>query len=278
MTFLQTGIPGMDIIINIWNNVKAAIPNFLGAAGIIIIGWLFASILSKAIKKFIGAIGVDKLADKLNEIDFVSRSKVRIVPSLLFSKAFYYITLLLTIVAATDYLKMEALSNLMTDILNYIPSLVTAVFILAIGIWVSDSLKTVVLTACNSLAIPGAKIISNFVFYFLFINVTMVALSQAQVDTDFIQDNLSIILGGVVLAFAIGYGFASKDIAANILASFYSKNKVQIGDTLTIDGETGQVIDMDNSNIRLQSGANTILFPMSKLSQAKVVIHGKSEG
>ncbi|HMR42829.1 MAG TPA: mechanosensitive ion channel, partial [Saprospiraceae bacterium] len=98
------------------------------------------------------------------------------------------------------------------------------------------------------------------------------ALAQAGLDTRFIMSNLTVLLGGGVLAFALGYGFASKNIVANFLASFYSKNKVKIGDIVMIDGIKGMVIFMDNSSLTLQSEGKKVVLPLSKLTSEKVEI------
>ncbi|MEK7257075.1 MAG: mechanosensitive ion channel domain-containing protein, partial [Bacteroidota bacterium] len=83
---------------------------------------------------------------------------------------------------------------------------------------------------------------------------------------------LTVILGGVVLAFAIGYGFASKDTMANFLASFYSKNKVKIGDIVSVDGSKGRVIAMDSASLTLQGDGKIIVIPLKKLTSEKVEI------
>jgi small-conductance mechanosensitive channel len=74
------------------------------------------------------------------------------------------------------------------------------------------------------------------------------------------------------MAFAIGYGCASKDTMANFLASFYSKNKVRVGDYVQIDGSKGRVIAMDSTSITLQGEGKIIVIPLSKLTSDKVEI------
>jgi small-conductance mechanosensitive channel len=61
-----------------------------------------------------------------------------------------------------------------------------------------------------------------------------------------------VLAGGVILAFSIGYGFASKEILLNIISSFYSKNKYKTGQVIEIDGVKGEVIDVDNTTISLK--------------------------
>lgn len=267
--------------LNLWNVLEellsgfaAVIPNLLGAFAILIIGLIISKIASKFVRRILVAVGADKLAERLNEIEMVHKSKIKLVPSAFLSKIVYYFLLFIFIVAATDVLNMQVISTLMGDILNYVPVIISAMVVLVIGLLISDFLKNIVKTTCESLAIPAAGLIANIVFYFLFLNVAMIALSQAKIDTDFIQDNLSIILAGIVFAFAIGYGFASRNIVANFLASFYNKGKVKVGDRVEIDGVSGKVVGMDSSSMTLQAEGKKILVPLSKLTSEHITIIG----
>ena len=261
-----------QILLELLSKFASAIPKFIGALVVFIIGWIIAKSVAKLISKLLKKIGIDKLAERLNDIDIVHKANMKIVPSAILSKVVYYILLLIFIIAATDVLGMPAVSQLMSDILNYIPSLISAMIVFILGILVADFLKGIVKTACESLNIPATGLIANVVFYFVLLNVLMITLTQAGIDTEFIQDNLSIILAGGVAAFAIGYGLASKNIVANFLASFYNKDKVKVGDTIVIDGLEGTVIDIYNTCLTLQSGKNKIIVPLSKLSSNSVVI------
>ena len=263
----------MELLKDLLAGFIAVIPNLFGALALFIIGLIVAKVVSKGLKKLLSSLGADKLAERLNEIEIVYNSNIRLVPSVLFSKIAYYFLLFIFAVAAADVLKMPAISSLMGDLLNYVPILISALAVFIVGLLLSDFLKNIVKTACDSLGIPSAGLISNVVFYFLFLNVVMIALSQARIDTEFIQSNLSILFGGVVLAFAIGYGFASRSIIANFLASFYNKGKVQIGDTIGINGLKGEVIDIDSSTLTLQlADGRQVLIPLSKLASENIEI------
>ena len=74
----------------------------------------------------------------------------------------------------------------------------------------AEFFRSVLETTMKSLGIPSATMIANFFFYFLFINIVIVALSQAEINTDFLSQNISLIIGGIVFAFALAYGIASK--------------------------------------------------------------------
>lgn len=250
-------------------------PNFIGALLVFLIGWIVARMLSKLVKKLLQSIGIDRLAEKLNQLDLFYKNNIKIAPSQVFSKVLYYFLLVIFAVAATDILNMEVISQLMSDLLNYIPVLLSAVIIFLIGLIVADFIKDLVKSTCDSLGIPAGGIISNAVFYFIFLNITMITLSQAGIDTDFIQDNLSIVLAGIVFAFAIGYGIASRHIVANYLSAYYNKGKVNIGDVIAVEGIKGQVVDINTSSIVLQTEDRMVIFPLSKMTSEKIEIFSK---
>ena len=129
-----------------------------------------------------------------------------------------------------------------------------------------------VLSICNSIGVPSANLISNFVFYFVFLTALISALGQAKIDTDFVKNNLSIILGGGVAAFALGYGLASKDMMSNFLASFYSRRHFNIGDTIKVGDVIGTIVYADNSCVKIQSAERLVIVPLSKLMKEEVEI------
>ena len=264
MIFLQGNT--LTLVEDLIKGFLSAVPNIVGAILLILIGWLLSKFAAKLLRRLLKSIGIDRLAEKLNEIDLVARSNLQIVPSAVLSKILYYFLFFIFISAATDVLGIEAVSELMNDFLNYIPYLISALIVFVVGLLLADFLRNIVLTTCQSLGIPAANFIATFAFYFLFLNVVMITLDQAQIDTDFIQDNLSIILAGIVLAFAIGYGFAARPIVANLLAAYYNRQKVQVGDTIAIDGVKGEVVGKDNTSLTLQAEDRKVVVPLGKLS------------
>jgi hypothetical protein len=230
-----------------------AVPRVATAIVILIIGIIIAKIVAGVIKRLLEKIQVDKLGDKLAEIDIVEKSNVRIKISKIISKFVYYILVLFFMIASADALGMPAISNLVSDIINFIPNLVVAIIMLILGLLVAEALKNIVHTALKSLGIPSANMIANFVFYFILITVFVSALRQAAIETNFLETNLSILIAGVVFAFAIGYGLASKDLLKNIISSFYNKGRLSVGDRISVDDVSGEIIEIDNTTVTIRS-------------------------
>lgn len=271
---------------NLWERIQAQLPfindllssgliflgKLIGALFLILIGRWIARLAGKGLAKLLAKIGLDKLAERLGDIDLFSASKLKVVPSEVAGKLVYYLVFFIFIWVATDIMQIAALSEMIAKLFDYLPVLLSALIVFVAGILLADFLKKIVLTATKSLNIPAGKLIANFVFYFLFINVAVITLAQAGIETKSIEDNISIILAGIVAAFAIGYGYASRPILANMLAAYYNRNRVKVGDRIIIEEVEGEVIRIDNTTFTLKSEQREIVFPLNKLMTQRYAI------
>jgi hypothetical protein len=263
---------GFEILKNLLIRFTNAIPNIIAALLISIIGMMIAKAIGKLVERVLVTIGVDKFAEKLNDIDIIERNNIHIKPGRILGNIFYYLLLLIFLIAATDILGMPAVSQLISDLINYIPSLISAGIVLILGLLIANLLKSIVFSACKSVGIPSPNLISNFIFYFVFLTAIISALGQAKIDTDFVKNNLSIILGGGVGAFALAYGLASRDMMSNFVASFYARRHFNVGDTIKMGSVVGQIVFSDNTCIKVQSGERLIVIPLSKVIKEDVEI------
>ena len=95
--------------------------------------------------------------------------------------------------------------------------------------------------------------------------ITLTALEQGGVDTSIITSNLLVIVGSVTLAGAIAYGLASRDVLTNILAGFFTRRAVRVGQLIEVDGQRGRVISMSGLSVTLQVSPTERLILPSQL-------------
>ena len=59
---------------------------------------------------------------------------------------------------------------------------------------------------------------------------------------------------------------------ANYLASFYTKNKVKVGDLISINDVKGEVVAVDGSSLTLQTENSLVIIPLKKLTTENLEI------
>ncbi|MCA0364513.1 MAG: mechanosensitive ion channel [Bacteroidetes bacterium] len=268
-----------DILINTFTKLidqfSTFFSNLVSAIVILIIGWVIAKTASILIKNVLSRVGIDKVGDKIKEIDAIKKFNLDFKLSQILSTIVYIFIMLFLSVSAADTLGVPAISNMFLMLVNFIPKLIVASIMLLIGLFVSDLAKNFVNSLTKSFNIASGKLIGLGVFFFVLFISVILALGQAGINTSLLESSFNILIAGIVLAFSIGYGFASKDILLNIVSSFYSKNKYTEGQIVEISGVKGTILKMDNTSIVLDTEEGETVFPLKVLQNEKVVIFNK---
>ncbi|GAB3503348.1 hypothetical protein GCM10027341_32310 [Spirosoma knui] len=248
------------------------VPRLLGTLLILLIGIAVARLTALITRRVLGQIGFDKIGDRLNDIGIIKQLKTEIKLSEIVAKVLYYFILLVFIKAATETLGVSAITEMVSSLVNFIPKLVAAAIMLQVGVLVADALRGAVVSVCQSFNIASGRLLGMIVFFFFLIVTVISALGQAGINTELLESSFNLIIGGVIFAFAIGYGLASRDVMANILSSFYSRNKYKEGQVIQIDGVKGEIIKIDTTALTLRTGETTTVFPLQTLQTRKVEI------
>ncbi|MGE5354715.1 MAG: mechanosensitive ion channel family protein [Deltaproteobacteria bacterium] len=267
---------GAKYLSEIFGKILMFLPNLLSAIFLFVIGMMIARISSKVISKTLSKTKVDNLSANIKKIDFIDKLNIDFRISSIIGKFFYYFIVLIFLVVSTDILNMPMLSQLIVSIINFVPNVLIAFVMLIGGLLVANWLKELVYNIAKSLSMPSASLISNLVFYFVLINVFISVMLQIKVNVEFLSTNLSLVIGGIVFAFALAYGLASKPVLASIISSFYHKNRINIGDQIRIGQFEGEVIEKDNLNIIIKNKDEKIIIPLSKLNDTEVILKVKS--
>ncbi len=246
--------------------------NLISAIVILLVGWIVAKTTSLIIKNVLSRVGIDKIGDRIKEIDAIKKFNLDFKLSKVISLIVYIFILLFLSVSAADKLGVPAISSMFLTLVNFIPKVIVASVMTLLGLFLSDLARNFVVSLCKSFNIASGKLIGMGVFFFLLFITVILALGQAGINTALLESSFNIIIGGMVFAFSIGYGLASKDILLNIMSSFYSKNKFSEGQVIEISGVKGKILKIDNTSLILDTNGSQTIFPLKVLQSEKVTI------
>lgn len=239
--------------------------NILIGLLVFLIGYIIIKLIAKTINKVLTKLRLDELGAKLQEIDLFSGMEINI-PSLL-SKVFYYFMLFILILVTVSIMGIEFLSDGLKSIMAYMPILLSAGFMFLAGAIIASFIRKFLRTATASLNISSGKFISDAVFYFLITIIAITSLNQAGLNTSLLTNHFTMLIGAILLAFVIGFGFASKDIMSSMLSSFYTKDKITVGQKIKIGEVNGEITEIDATSVTIKtSGKKHVNIPMKKLA------------
>lgn len=252
--------------------MMGSVPYILGAILILVIGWLIAKSVAAGVKKLLEISQFDKLAQKAKAQEILDKANISLTPSGIVGKFVYWIVMLLVITSAADSLGWTIVSAEISKLMAYLPKLFVAIVIFIVGSTIVSIIRDVIRGATSSMGIATGKFISEFVFYLLFIVVVLTALGQAGIDTSIITSNMLLILGAILVTASISYGFASRDILSNILASYFNKKTFQVGQHIEIGNLKGEIVQITNISVFIKDGGNIVVIPSHKLITSETII------
>jgi len=255
------------------NVIMETLPSVVGALILLLIGWLVAKSISFVILKLLNKMNFDQLTEKPPLAEYFEQASLQTKPSKIIQKIVYWTIYLLFLIMAAEVLGLQMVSAEISKLVAYLPRLFSALLIFGIGVYIITFVRDFIRAATASLGLSAGKFISGFVFTLLLIILTLTTLKQAGMDTDIITTNLTLILGALFFSFAISYGFASRDILANILASFFSKQTFQLGQIIELEGGVkGKIIEMSGIAVKLETEEGIMVVPSNILVNQKVKI------
>ena len=261
-----------DSVSVMWMKIFDVLPNILIAIIILLIGWLVARSLSYIVFKAIQLSKVEKFASKALGRDVTKKSETGWNMALIVKKAVYWAVILLFAVFASETLGWQIVTQELSNIIAYIPRLLTAVVIFIIGMYIAGFVRQAISVGVNSTGIRASGVISTIAYYLILVLVTITVLNQAGVNTGAITSNFVIIIGSVFLAFALAFGLGAKDVLGNIVAGLYTRKNFHSGQRIKIDGKEGTIEKIDSINFVLKTGDSRIIMPIKKLVEETVEI------
>lgn len=262
----------LDSLSGIWDAIMDKMPTFLAGLAILVVGWLIARFVRWLLRRVLKAAKFDALADRIHLNDMFNRFNLNIQFSEILVKFAYWVVMLLVIISAAETFGLTVVSEQIGSLIEYLPKLFVALLIFTLGLLGADFLKRTVSTTTKSIGVSGSRIIGNIVFYVLLVFVSITALNQAGVDTTLITSNITVILGSVLLAFAVAYGIAAREILTNILSSYYGKDRFREGQVIRIQQVEGEIIKIDSISVTVQAANKKVVIPCRKLVSEEVEI------
>ncbi|MEM9363827.1 MAG: mechanosensitive ion channel domain-containing protein [Bacteroidota bacterium] len=261
-------------LITMGRDIASALPKIIGALIILLIGWIVTKIILFVLGKILKLAKVDTLSEKINEMNLFGKGDFKFDIAKIILGFVKWLLLLVFLIVAADILSWEIISTEIGNLLRYLPRLFSALALMMIGLYVGNFVKTTVKKLFDSLEFSGSNVVSNLLFYIIVIFISITALNQAGIDTTIITNNITMILGAFLLAFALGLGLGSRDIITDLLRSFYTRRTYAVGDKIVIGEHMGTVEAIENNSLTLVTKSGKYVIPIKDVTSAKVEIKG----
>lgn len=198
----------------------AAIPRILAFALILLIGWFVASLIAKAVASVLRAVKFNELAARAGFTGFVQKMGVGTDASGFLALIAKWFVRLIVLVVAFDALGLPAVSDVLRQMLLWLPNLVVAMVVLVVGGLAADALGKVVRAATAQGGFTNPDLLGKIAKVAIWAFSIIVAVNQLGIATTLVNTMVMATFGAVALALGLAFGLGGRDTAAELVAGW----------------------------------------------------------
>ncbi len=199
------------------NTFLSAIPRIIGFAVVLIIGWIIAALLARGVEALLHAVRFNDLARRSGFANFVNQMGVKDDSAGVIASVVKWFVRLIALVVAFDTLGLPAVSNVLNQLLLWLPNLVVALVVLVIGGLAANALSRLVRGAAAEGGLGNPDTLATVAKVGVWGFTIIVAINQLGIATTLISTLLVGVVGALALAFGLAFGLGGRDRAAQML-------------------------------------------------------------
>src|SRR5438045_9391083 len=215
-TFIQSFRDALAMILG-------AIPRILGFIIIVAIGWFISSILARAVSGLLRAIRFDELMQRSGIGDFLNKMSTGTDPAGIIAGLVKWIVRIVVLLVAFDVLGLPAVSDVMRQLLLWLPNLVVALFVLFIGGIAARTFANIVRGATAEAGFSNPETLSNVTRTTVWSFAIVVAINQLGIATNLINTLFTGFVGALAIALGLAFGLGGRDLASRTLENWYDQ-------------------------------------------------------
>ena len=205
--------------------ITVFLPKLFGALLVFVGGWIVARLIRFAVGRLLRLIRLDVAAEKGGIKDFLAKGEVFRPLSEIMAILVYWGLMIVVLIASLDALGLPIVSDILNDIVLYIPNVVAAVLVVVLGVLLAGLLGSLVRTAASNAELPIADGLGSAAQYAVVVFSVAVALIQLGIGEDIVNAVFIILFGAVSLAFALAFGLGGRDVAGRYLDKWLEQGK-----------------------------------------------------
>jgi len=203
--------------------ILSAIPRILGFIIVVAIGWFISSILARAVTGLLRAIRFDELMQRSGLSDFLNKMGTGLDPAAMVAGLVKWLVRVVVLLVAFDVLGLPAVSDVMRQLLLWLPNLVVAIFVLFIGGIVARAFANIVRGATAEAGFTNPETLSNVVRTTVWAFAIVVAINQLGIATNLITTLFTGFVAALAIALGLSFGLGGRDLASRTLENWYDQ-------------------------------------------------------
>ena len=202
---------------NALNLLLEFIPKLVGFLVILLVGWIIATLVSKGVTFLLRKVGFDRLGQRIGLQRFEQNMGVHMDAAGILGAVVYWFLFLIFLIPAADALGIPTVSNILNELVAYIPNVFVAILVLFLGALAATVVADLVRGATASARMGNPNLYANIARIAIIGFAVIVALEQLKIAPDIMNILFTAVVGAAALAFGLAFGLGGRDTARRLL-------------------------------------------------------------
>ncbi len=237
----------------LWTKLAEYVPNIFGTILLLLVGYFVSKIIAGTCRRILKTAGLDKISQKVGLHSGLEKMGIQLKSSELFSKALFWLIMLIFIISASEALKLTKITATIDAFVRYFPNILGAGLIFILGLMFAHFIKNIIENYSQKANLSYGKALSAVIHPILVVVITVFAIDQLKIETELLNRIIEITLISAGAALALSFGFGAKDLARNIISGAYLKGQLKPGDFVELKDIKGQIKQIGSINTTLSA-------------------------
>lgn len=203
----------------------AAIPRIIGFIIIVAIGWFIAALIARAVSALLRSIRFNDMAERSGFAGFVANTGVETDSSGFVAEIVNWFVRLIALVVAFDALGLPAVSDVLRQLLLWLPNLVVAIAVLIFGGLAANWLAGLVRGATAKTDLGNPDFLAGIARVAVWAFAIVIAVNQIGIARDLVNILFMATVGAVALALGLAFGIGGRDTAGEVVRNWYERSR-----------------------------------------------------
>lgn len=193
------------------------IPNIVIAVVIFAIGWFVGSILGKAVGHLVTILKIDNALHKAGFDKLSERAGMKITLAGFLNGIIKWLVIIAFTIASSEKLGLTQVTQLLRDILVYIPQVIVAAIVLVMAALLGDFVSKIVRHSVKAMGMDGNFAATVSKWAIIIVGGIFPALTQLRIAQGLVEVLFTGIVFSIALALGLSFGLGGRDAAAKAI-------------------------------------------------------------
>jgi small-conductance mechanosensitive channel len=253
-----------------------SLPRIGGALLLLVLGLVAAWLLGRLTTSALRAVEIDSLAERFGVHDVFERVGLERSLARLLGRVVRVMVAIVVVIAAVTLVGLGALSTSLNEAVLFLPKLLVALALVLIGVIVAEFVRDRIDLVADQMAlgVPLGRAVQAVVLA-LFV---LTGLALLGIPTEILTAMIGVVILAAALTLSLAFGLGSRDVARQLSAGRYVGAAFAIGQTISIDDVSGEIVALETAATVLRTADGRIVRVPNHLLLESIVTVQRPEG